>query len=195
MIFATFNWSPVFTISIVSLLFILGPVLSAIAVRLSLPIFWQCCVMGFCIFYGIFPLLFASDSLNLAQYLGCTIENFHYVCPENHWIGTLMSWSSLTPWIAIWTIPSGIFGLIGILFSVSMRSMGKTTPFLCRRRHRKICAGVCVAIAEKLGLSLLGVRIAMVLSMILFPEIALVLYGWMWIAFPLDSSLDIQQKE
>jgi phage shock protein C len=191
----TFNGSPIFYIIGTGLLFIFGPVVSAIAVRISLPMFWQWCVMALCIIYGISPLLFVVGSSNLAKYLGCTIENLYYICPGNQWIGNLMSWSNLAPWITILTLPSGIFGLTGILFSISMRSMGKTTPFLYRRRHRKFCAGVCVAIAERLGLSLLGVRVAIVLSMILFPEIALVLYCWMWIAFPLDSSLDIRQKE
>jgi phage shock protein C len=188
--FATLNWLPIFYIVVTSLLFVLGPALSAIAVRISLPIFWQWCVMGLCIIYGISPLLFVVGSSNLAKYLGCTIENFHYVCLGNLWIGSLMSWSNLAPWIAILTIPSGVLGFIGILFSISMRIMGKTSPFLYRRRRRKFCAGVCAAIAEKSGLSLLGARIVMVLSMIIFPEIALVLYCWMWIAFPLDSLLD-----
>jgi hypothetical protein len=51
---------------IMALLFV-GPALSAIAIRRSLPIRWQLGLLSICIFYGIFPLLLAWGGLSLAE--------------------------------------------------------------------------------------------------------------------------------
>jgi phage shock protein C len=187
----TFNWTPIIYMLVTGLLFVFGPVISAMAVRFSLPIFWQWSLAGICIIYGIFPLLLASGSSSLAKYLGCTTQLVMYACPGNRWFETLMSWG-LAPWAAIWTVPSGLFGSLGLLFSISMSVRGKQTPFIYRSRRQKVFAGVCAAIAERTGLSLLGVRIGMVVSAVLLSVIVPVLYCWMWLAFPLAPSVDVR---
>ncbi|KXS89315.1 hypothetical protein OA58_22475, partial [Microcystis aeruginosa NIES-88] len=81
---------------IVALLFV-GPALSAIAIRRSLPIRWQLVLLGICIFYGIFPLLLAWGGLSLAERFACQAEIIVFHCPAPRWLGEIIENLGLKP--------------------------------------------------------------------------------------------------
>ena len=183
-----------YTALLVALLFF-GPALGAIAIRRSLSIRWQLVLLGVCIFYSISPFLLALAGVGLAERFGCEVETITYKCPGTPWLGDVITLMTFANWGAIFTIPSGILGLIGLLASLvltanrlrtGVNTSERPTAAFYRSRRRKVIAGVCAAIAQRWTLSLLGVRIAIVVLTIAITGIGLVLYLWLWLAFPLE---------
>jgi phage shock protein PspC (stress-responsive transcriptional regulator) len=187
-----------FTALIVALLFF-GPALSAIAIRRSLSIRWQLVLLGVCIFYGISPFLLALGGVGLAERFGCEVQTIIYKCPGTPWLGDVITFMTFANWGAIFTIPSGVLGFIELLTSLVLKAntlrtgvntSGRPTATFYRSRRRKVIAGVCAAITQRWGLSLLGVRIAIVVLTIAITGIGLLLYLWLWLAFPLEPSAE-----
>jgi len=122
-----------------------------------------------------------------------------YKCPGTPWLGDVITLMTFAHWGALLTIPSGVLGLIGLFTSLVLKAnrlrtgvntSGRPTVTFSRSRRRKVIAGVCAAIAQRWGLSLLGVRIAMVVLTIAITGIGLLLYLWLWLAFPLEPSVE-----
>jgi len=65
---------------LILILFLLGPVLSAIALRRSLSMGWHLALLGLFIAYAVTPLLLSWGALSLAEHLGC--EGGGFFCPE-----------------------------------------------------------------------------------------------------------------
>ncbi|HEY9608292.1 PspC domain-containing protein [Allocoleopsis sp.] len=186
---------------LVALLFF-GPALSAIAVRRSLSIPWQLVLLGVCVFYAISPILLTVGGMGLAERFGCEAGGMGiiiYKCPGTPWLGDVITWMAFAHWGAFLTIPSGVLGVIGLLTSLILKAnrlrtgvntSERPTATFYRSRRRKVIAGVCAAIAQRWGLSLLGVRIAIVVLSIAISGIGLLLYLWLWLAFPLEPSAE-----
>lgn len=186
---------------IVALLFF-GLALSAIAIRRSLSIRWQLVLLGVCVFYSISPILLTLGGVALAERSGCEAGGMGiitYKCPGTPWIGDVITFMTFAHWGAIFTIPSGVLGAIGLLTSLILKAntlrtgintSERPTATFYRSRRRKVIAGVCAAIAQRWGLSLLGVRIAIVVLTIAITGIGLLLYLWLWLAFPLEPSAE-----
>ncbi|MEA5580194.1 PspC domain-containing protein [Nodularia harveyana UHCC-0300] len=182
---------------ILTLLFI-GPALAAIAHRRSLSIGGHLLLFGICIFYGVFPLLVAWGGLHLTERFGCEAEAIIFNCPAPSWHGDLVTGMVFAHWIAIATIPSAIFGSIGLVSSLILKfnssskkvtiSKNPTAAFYRSRRH-KVIAGVCSAIARQRKLPIQGVRIVTVILAIILPGLILLLYLFLWLAFPLDMPI------
>jgi phage shock protein C len=179
-----------------------GPALSAIAIRRSLSIRWQLVLLGVCVFYSISPILLTLGGVGLAEREGCEAGGMGiiiYKCPGTPWLGDVITLMTFAHWGVFLTIPSGVLGLIGLLTSLAIKantlrigvntSERPTTTFY-RSRRRKVIAGVCAAIAQRWGVSLLGVRIAIVVLTIAITGIGLLLYLWLWLAFPLEPSAE-----
>jgi phage shock protein PspC (stress-responsive transcriptional regulator) len=192
----------IFYVALLVALLFFGPALSAIAVRRSLSIRWQLILLGVCVFYAISPILLTVGGMSLAERFGCEAGGMGiivYKCLGTPWLGDVITWMAFAHWGAIFTIPSGILGFIGLLTSLILKanrlrtgvnpSERPTTTFY-RSRRRKVIAGVCAAIAQRWGLSLLGVRIAIVVLSIAISGIGLLLYLWLWLAFPLEPSAE-----
>ncbi|HAX79956.1 MAG TPA: stress-responsive transcriptional regulator [Cyanobacteria bacterium UBA11372] len=188
---------PIFYLILIWALFFFGPALSAIAIRRSLTIRCQVVLLGICIFYGIFPLLLVWGGVSLAERFGCEAEITIYKCPGNPWLGNLITWTIFANWGVIITVPSGILGVIGLLISLVLKvnrlrtgleTAERSVAAFYRSRRHKVIAGVCAAIAQRCRLPILGVRIATVVLTIVKPGIGLLLYLWLWLAFPLEPS-------
>ncbi|MEW6492929.1 MAG: PspC domain-containing protein [Cyanobacteriota bacterium] len=186
---------------LVALLFF-GPALCAIAIRRSLSIPWQLVLLGVCVLYAISPILLTVGGMSLAERFGCEAGGMGiiiYKCPDSPWLGDVITWMAFAHWVAFLTIPSGGLGFIGLLTSLILKAnrlhsgvnpSERPTATFYRSRRRKVIAGVCAAIAQRWGLSLLGVRIAIVVLSIAITGIGLLLYLWLWLAFPLEPSAE-----
>ncbi|MBD2048117.1 PspC domain-containing protein [Coleofasciculus sp. FACHB-64] len=201
-------FSLVISLVIITALLFFGPALSAIAIRRSLSIPWQLVLLAVCVFYSIFPILLTLGGTGLAERFACEVGGggiiiFNiYTCPGTPWLGgviTLMTFAHLG---AIITIPSGVLGFVGFLISLILKTnrlrTGVNTPerptaTFYRSRRRKVIAGVCAAIAQRWGLSLLGVRVAIVVLSVVITGIGLAIYLWVWLAFPLEPSPERRQ--
>lgn len=183
---------------LVGLLLFIGPALGAIAVRRSLSVPWHLLLLGICIFYGAVPLLMGWGGLALAERFSCDVEVTIYKCVGNPQLGDLITAMTFAPWGLMITIPSSLLGAIGLLISLVLkvvrpgaRAQTSTSPtaVFCRSPRHKVIAGVCTAIAQRWNLPLLGVRIATVALAVIMPILALPLYFWLWLAFPLAPQL------
>ena len=184
--------------SLVALLLFMGPALGAIAVRRSLSVRWHLLLLGICIFYGAVPVLMGWGGLALAERFSCAVDITIYKCAENPQLSDLITAMTFAPWGLMITIPSSLLGVIGLLISLVLRvvsssqgrqtSSNSTAAFYRSYRH-KVIAGVCTAIAQRWNLPLLGVRIAVVALAVIMPILALPLYFWLWLAFPLEPQL------
>lgn len=183
-----FNWNPIFNLALVVLLYGLGPVLATIAVRFSSSARCRWALIGICLIYSIFPLLLFAVPASFASHFGCTTEHLYFVCPAKPWLGNLMPWSYISPYLTLMTFPSGTLGCLGLGFSLIVKKTGKSDPGFYRSRQHKIIAGVCAGIAQRTKFHLLGVRIFMVAFSILLCPVVPLFYFWMWLSFPLKSS-------
>ena len=117
---------------------------------------------------------------------------FH--CPTAPWLGEAISVMLFAHWLAIVTIPSAVFGGIGLLISLILKFKTsrtevsvsrRPTAVFYRSRSHKLIAGVCAAIAQQWSLPLQGVRIATAILAVIVPGfVVLLLYFWFWLAFP-----------
>ncbi|MBD2743029.1 PspC domain-containing protein [Coleofasciculus sp. FACHB-1120] len=189
-----------FSLVIITALLFFGPALSAIAIRRSLSIPWQLVLLAVCVFYSIFPILLTLGGTGLAERFACEAGGrgiVIYKCPGTPWLGDVITFMTFAHWGAIFTIPSGVVGFVGLLISLILKRnrlrTGVNTPerptaTFYRSRRRKVVAGVCAAIAQRWGLSLLGVRVAIVVLSVVITGIGLPIYLWVWLAFPLEPS-------
>jgi phage shock protein PspC (stress-responsive transcriptional regulator) len=185
--------------SLMLALFFVGPALSAIAIRRSLPIRWQLVLLSICIFYGIFPFLLAWGGASLAEHFACQVETIIYHCPNPRWLGEIITWMTFAPWLAIFvTIPSAVLSFIGLLISLMLKintsrtevnTSGRPTVAFYRSRRHKVISGVCAAIAQQRRLPLQAVRIVTVILAVVIPGV-LLLYLWFWLAFPLEPTIE-----
>jgi phage shock protein PspC (stress-responsive transcriptional regulator) len=188
----------IFSTALIVGLLLFGPALSAIVIRRSLSIRWQLVLLFICVFYSISPILLTLGGMSLAERSGCEAGGMGiitYKCPGTPWLGDVITLMTFAHWGAFLTIPSGVLGVIGLLTSLILKvnrlrtgvnPSERPTATFYRSRRRKVIAGVCAAIAQRWGLSLLGVRIAIVVLSIAISGIGLLLYLWLWLAFPLE---------
>lgn len=177
-------------------LFFFPLALCAIAIRFSLATPWQLLLLGICIVYGVSPFLIGLGGMSLAERFGCDVEITTYTCPGNPSLGELITLMVFAYyWGAIFTIPSTILGFVGFLISLTLKtntsrtegtSSGRPTAAFYRSRRHKVIAGICAAIAQRWRLPILGVRISTV-ALVIITGIALPLYLWLWLAFPLEA--------
>ncbi|HEY9298127.1 MAG TPA: PspC domain-containing protein [Phormidium sp.] len=185
----------IFFLSLIVAMLFFAPALAAIAIRRSLAIPWQLILLGICILYGALPILIALGGVALAERYSCAAEITIYKCPGNPSLGETITLMTFAHWLAIFTIPSAILGIIGMLISLTIKidklrkgeqtTQGSSAIFYRSRRH-KVIAGICAAIAQQTNLPLLGVRIATVFLAIVTPGFGVPLYLWLWLAFPLE---------
>jgi phage shock protein PspC (stress-responsive transcriptional regulator) len=170
-----------FTYSLLFLLLFIGPALAAIAFRFALPCWLHWLLIGICLLFAGAPILLTVGGLRLAEYSGCQAEATTFTCPEQPGLEDWLTWLFFSHWLAIVTVPSGILGIIGLLIALRWRGAG-----IYRSRRQKVMAGVCGAIAQRLRLPVLGVRIVTVILVIILPVFGLLPYLWLWLAFPLE---------
>lgn len=188
-LFSTHLSIALFMLLAIVFLFI-GHALSAIATRYSLPVRQQLILLGICVFYGLSPVLVALVGTVLAERFGCeTNPTILYRCPDNPELGNFITATTQVIWASLVTIPSGIAGLIGFIVSLTLKvrrsQAGEpSTPAFYRSRRHRIIAGVCGAIAQRLGFPSLGIRIIAVAIVIIGTTFVMPIYLWMWVAFP-----------
>ena len=176
---------------LISILFLVGPALAAIAVTRSLTTRGHLVLLGICILYGIFPFLVTWGGMGLAERFGCTGEAVRFICPSSSWLGGVISGMFMAHWLAIFAIPSAILGAIGLLISLILKAKGSNTntPVIPRtifhRSRHKVFAGVCYALSRLWNLPIMGVRIITVILAIVIPGF-IFLYFWCWLAFPIE---------
>lgn len=183
--------------SIAIALLLVGPALVALAVRRSLAIPWQALLLGACLLYGGLPLLVALAGARLAEQFGCEAYAAIYECSGSAFLGELVTLMVFAHWAAILTIPSGLLGVVGLIILMVLtafrsRSAAPTASpanSVYRRRQRRAIAGICAAISQRWGWSLLGIRIATVVLAVLMPLLIVGLYLWLWLAFPLEPTV------
>ncbi len=183
---------------ILILLFV-GPALSSIAIRRSLSIRWHLVLFGICILYGISPFLLAWGGMGLAKRFGCQTEAMMFQCPNPSWHGEIVTGMVFAHWLAIFTIPSAVFGAIGLIISLRIKVKrspttvnisGKPNAAFYRSRRHKVIAGVCAAISRRWRLPIQGVRIVTVILAVVGSGFVLLLYLWFWLAFPLEAQIE-----
>ncbi|NEO03896.1 MAG: PspC domain-containing protein [Moorea sp. SIO3I7] len=182
------------------LLFFIGPALAAIPVRRSVTLSQHTDLIAGCILYGILPLLLTFGGVQLALFFGCEsvgMGTMSFTCPQQPWLGNIISFMTFAYGFAIFTIPSAFVGTVGLVITLVKRFKksedqisGSTRNRFTRSRRHKVIAGVCGAIAQRFRISVLAVRIVTVALSIAMPIIFLLLYFWIWLAFPLSSSTD-----
>lgn len=179
--------------TLILLLLFVGPALATIPVRRSVTLWQHWSLIAICILFGTSPLLLAFGGLRLAEFFGCSAAMITFTCPQQPRLGDIISWMTFAHWLAIFTIPSAVVGTIGLLITLVERfrrsedgTEGRTRSRFNRSRHHKVIAGVCGAISQRFGIPLLGVRIVTVALSIVIPLIVLLLYFWIWLAFPLS---------
>jgi phage shock protein PspC (stress-responsive transcriptional regulator) len=183
---------------LISVLFLVGPALAAIAMTRSLTTRGHLVLLGVCILYGIFPFLVTWGGMGLAERFGCSAEALRFLCPSSSWLGEVISGMFMAHWLAIFAIPSAILGAMGLLISLILKvkrclrraePSNANTPVMPRtvfhRSRRKIFAGVCYALSRLWNLPILGVRIVTVILAIVIPGF-IFLYFWCWLAFPIE---------
>ncbi|MCP2727392.1 PspC domain-containing protein [Limnofasciculus baicalensis] len=176
---------------LISILFLVGPALAAIAITRSLNTRGHLVLLGMCILYGIFPLLVTWGGMGLAKRFGCSAEAVRFICPSSSWLGGVISGMFMAHWLAIFAIPSAILGAIGLLISLilKVKRSNANTPVMPRtifhRSRHKVFAGVCYALSQLWNLPILGVRIVTVILAIVLPGF-IFLYFWCWLAFPIE---------
>ncbi|MFW9260869.1 PspC domain-containing protein [Nostoc sp. CALU 546] len=176
---------------LISILFLVGPALAAIAITRSLTTRGHLVLLGVCILYGIFPFLVTWGGMGLAERFGCSAEAVCFICPSSSWLGGVISGMFMAHWLAIFAIPSAILGAIGLLISLilKVKRSNANTPVMPRtvfhRSRRKVFAGVCYALSQLWNLPILGVRIVTVILAIVIPGF-IFLYFWCWLAFPIE---------
>jgi phage shock protein PspC (stress-responsive transcriptional regulator) len=176
---------------LISILFLVGPALAAIAITRSLTTRGHLVLLGVCILYGIFPFLVTWGGMGLAERFGCSAEAVRFICPSSSWLGGVISGMFMAHWLAIFAIPSAILGAIGLLISLilKVKRSNANTPVMPRtvfhRSRRKVFAGVCYALSQLWNLPILGVRIVTVILAIVIPGF-IFLYFWCWLAFPIE---------
>ncbi|MDJ0734343.1 MAG: PspC domain-containing protein [Nostocaceae cyanobacterium] len=175
------------------LLGVVGPALAAIPVRRSVTLWQHWSLVTICILFGISPLLLTFGGLHLAELFGCQSLVFQFTCPQQPRLGTIISLMVVAHWFAMFTIPSALVGTVALLITLIQRFKKseheispRTRSRFNRSRHHKVIAGVCAAIAQRLGISLLGVRIATVALSIVITYLVVPLYLFLWLAFLLS---------
>lgn len=149
-------------------------------------------LLSICILYGIFPFLVTWGGMGLAERFGCSAEAIRFICPSSSWLGDVISGMFMAHWLAIFAIPSAIFGAIGLLISLilKVKRSHTNTPVIPRivfyRSRHKVFAGVCYALSQLWNLPIMGVRIVTVILAIVIPGF-IFLYFWCWLAFPIES--------
>ena len=99
-----------------------GPAMVGLAIWQSLSVRWHLILLSICIFYGSLPVLLSWSGFWLAELFNCDIEGMMvFQCPDMAWLGTLISGMVFTHWLAITTIPSALFGLLGLLVSLGLK--------------------------------------------------------------------------
>ncbi|MEO1401054.1 MAG: PspC domain-containing protein [Cyanobacteria bacterium J06635_1] len=163
----------------------MGPAISAIAIRQSLSIRRQILLLIACTLYGIGPLLLAFGALGLAGVLNCHPQTSAISCPNQPWLSDWLSFATVGHWFTMITLPSAIFGDLGLLGSISYRvkNPGSTVMFY-RSRRRGLIGGVCAGIAQRTQLPLMVVRMVVVALLLMTSVLTLIAYGWAWMAFP-----------
>ncbi len=183
---------------LILILLLVGPAIASIAIMRSLSIRWHLALFGICIVYAILPLLVAWSGIGLAERFGCQAEAIIFQCPASSWHGNLVTGMVFMHWLAIISIPSAVFGAIGLILSLiltvkksqtTVNIAGKQTAIFYRSRRHKLIAGVCAAIAQQWSLSLQGVRIVTVVLAIVFSP-SVLMYVWSWLAFPLEPLIE-----
>lgn len=181
----------------VLLLISIGPILAAIPVRRSIKVWQHWGLIGICILYGISPLLIASGGLYLADLLDCKADVIVFTCPQQPWLGDVITYMTFSHWLFFLTLPSASIGTLLLIIRLVQRFKRSDDEIseqprngFKRDRNHKIIAGVCGAIAQKLGISVLLVRIITVASTVIIPVVVLPMYLWTWLAFPLSSSVE-----
>ncbi|MGJ5634982.1 PspC domain-containing protein, partial [Nostoc sp. CALU 1950] len=106
---------------LISILFLVGPALAAIAITRSLTTRGHLVLLGVCILYGIFPFLVTWGGMGLAERFGCSAEAVRFICPSSSWLGGVISGMFMAHWLAIFAIPSAILGAIGLLISLILK--------------------------------------------------------------------------
>jgi len=189
-------------LAFVAFLFLLvGPAIATIAFFRRLSIRWHWFLLSLCVIYGISPFLLTWGALDLAKRFGCSAEAVRFSCPSPDWLGDVISGLAMAHWLAIFAIPSAIFGAIGLLISGILQhkrsqdtggTSGETPAAFYRSRRRKVIAGVCSALAQLWHQPLSVIRIVTVILAIVIPGF-IFLYLWSWLAFPVEPRLQQQQ--
>ncbi|AKG21217.1 PspC domain-containing protein [Calothrix sp. 336/3] len=176
---------------LISILLLIGPALAAISITRSLTTRGHLFLLSICILYGIFPFLVTWGGMGLAERFGCSAEAVRFICPSSSWLGDVISGMFMAHWLAIFAIPSAIFGAIGLLISLilKVKRSDVNTPVIPRtifyRSRHKVFAGVCYALSQLWNLPIMGVRIITVILAIVIPGF-IFLYFWCWLAFPIE---------
>ncbi len=179
---------------LIVLLWFFGPALAAIPVRFSIRPWQHWALIGICIVFGTSPFMFVFGGLYLADLFGCQAKMTIFTCSQQPWLGNVISFMVFAHWFAILTIPSAAVGLlvlvIKLIQSFSKKSEGeieiRAKNRFRRSRGNKVIAGVCGAIAQRLGIPVLVVRVITVAISVVFPMIGIFVYFWIWLAFPLS---------
>ncbi|AFZ01774.1 PspC domain-containing protein [Calothrix sp. PCC 6303] len=176
---------------LISILLLIGPALAAISMTRSLTTRGHLFLLSICILYGIFPFLVTWGGMGLAERFGCSAEAVRFICPSSSWLGDVISGMFMAHWLAIFAIPSAIFGAIGLLISLilKVKRSQSNTPVIPRaifyRSRHKVFAGMCYALSQLWNLPIMGVRIVTVILAIVIPGF-IFLYFWCWLAFPIE---------
>ena len=184
------------------LLLFIGPAIAAIPVRRSVTFSQHTDLIAGCILYGILPLALTFAGFPLGLLFGCEPGGagiITFTCPQQPWLGNILTFMAFAHGLAIFTIPSALVGTVGLVITLVQRRLkksedeisGSTRNRFTRSRRHKIIAGVCGAIAQRFRISVMAVRIATVaLSIIISPigPIITLFYVWIWLAFPLSPS-------
>jgi phage shock protein C len=176
---------------LISILLLVGPALAAIAITRSLTTRGHLVLLSICILYGIFPFLVTWGGMGLAERFGCSAEAVRFICPSSSWLGDVISGMFMAHWLAIFAIPSAIFGAIALLISLilKIKRSDTNTPIIPRvifyRSRHKVFAGMCYALSQLWNLPIMGVRIVTVILAIVIPGF-IFLYFWCWLAFPIE---------
>ncbi|MEM8806089.1 MAG: PspC domain-containing protein [Cyanobacteria bacterium P01_G01_bin.38] len=172
-----------------------GPAISAIAIRQALSVRRQIVLLLACALYGIGPLLLAFGALGLAHALDCHPQTSAISCPNQPWLSDWLSFATVGHWFTMITLPSSVFGGLGLLGSICYRikNPGSTVMFY-RSRHRRLIGGVCAGIAQRIQLPLIVVRIVAVALLMMISVLMLIAYGWSWIAFPREQPGQFRQS-
>ncbi|MDJ0733849.1 MAG: hypothetical protein QNJ47_07140 [Nostocaceae cyanobacterium] len=103
---------------LILLLLLLGPALAAIPVYFSITLWQHWSLIGICILFGISPLLLAFTGLQLAKFFGCESATITFTCPQQPWLGNVLSFMVFAHWLAFLTIPSAAVGTVGLLITL-----------------------------------------------------------------------------